>query len=242
MKRLSPGFVIGLVVSIILGFGIVAGIWLGLDSITGLGYEPAVLQATKTGPSSATIGLATFPNGHVCHADAGAPQVDWVTFCSSTNLQGTNLEVPANSVITVVIKQYDTPTGLVNGYFRQVLGTIGGIALLNKKPFSQISADVPGHTFTLQSPPNSPYPIFVNVPLAGVSPNAPSNVTINGNSYPTPNVISFQFRTGPAGTTYIWHCYVPCGDTVYARKPPFGFSGPMWTTGYMAGTMSVTNY
>jgi hypothetical protein len=123
-----------------------------------------------------------------------------------------------------------------------VRGTIGGVALLNNKPFSQVSADAPGHTFTIQSSPNSPYPLFVNVPLVGVPENAPDNENIEGNSYPTPNVISFQFRTGPAGISYIWHCYVPCGDTVGNRKPPFGFSGPMWTTGFMSGTMTVTNY
>ncbi len=243
MNRHSSGFIIWLIVSIILGFGIVAVIALGLQSIQGLGYEPPVLQATKTGPNSATLQLATYPDGHVCHADAGALQVGWVTYCAGTGTgQGTSLEVPPNSVITVVIKQYDTPTTLVNDYFSQVRGTIGGIALLNNKPFSRVSADAPSHTFTLQSTPNSPYPIFVSVPLVGVPPNAPSNVTINGSSYPTPNVISFQFRTGPAGITYVWHCYDPCGDTVYARKSPFGFSGPMWTTGYMSGTMTVSSY
>jgi hypothetical protein len=238
MKKHSSGIIIGLVVSIILGFGILAGIWLSLNAIAGLGYEPGVLRATKTGSNSATIEIAAFPDSHVCHSDMGEPQIDWVTFCPTTSL-----EVPANSVITVVIKQYDTPTTLINDYFRQVRGTMGGIALLNNKPFSEVSADAPGHTFTIQSSPNSPYPLFVNVPLVGVSPNAPSNaVTINGNPYPAPNVISFQFQTGPAGITYIWHCYVPCGDTVYARKAPLGFSGPMWTTGFMSGTMTVTNY
>jgi hypothetical protein len=170
------------------------------------------------------------------------PQINWVTYCSATGTQGTNLEVPPNSLITVVIKQYDSSTSLINDYFRQVRGTVGGTALLNNKPYSEVSADAPGHTFTLQSTPNSPYPIFVSVPLVGVSATAPANVTINGNSYATPNIISFQFRTGPAGITYVWHCYDPCGDTVYARKPPFGFSGPMSTTGYMAGTMTVSNY
>jgi hypothetical protein len=239
LKRLSPGFIIGIVASIILGFGIIAGIALGLRSIEGLGYEPAATQAIKTGPNSATIGLATFPDGHICHAEQGEPQIDWVTYCSSTNLQGTNLEVPPNSVITVVIKQYDSASTLINDYFRQVMGTMGDVALLNNKPFSKVSADAPGHTFTLQSTPNSPYPLFVNVPLVGVPDDAPDNVTINGNSYPTPNVISFRFRTGPAGITYIWHCYVPCGSD---RGVPYGFSGPMATTGYMAGTMTVSNY
>jgi len=242
LKQHSSGFIIGLVVSIILGFGIVAGIWLGLSSISGLGSESGVVQATRTGPNSATLELASYPDSRVCHADAPAAQAIWVTYCSGTNGLPTHLEVPPNSVITVVIKQYDSSTPLINDYFRQVRGTIGDVAMLNGKPFSQVSADAPSHTFTLQSTPNSPYPIFVSVPLVGTPNNAPTPVNINGNMYPTPNVISFQFRTGPAGITYLWHCYDPCGDTQYARKPPFGFSGPMWTLGYMSGTVSVTNY
>ncbi|GAC1344930.1 MAG: hypothetical protein NVSMB27_06490 [Ktedonobacteraceae bacterium] len=242
MKQHSSGFIIGIVASIILGFGVVALIALGLRSVAGLGYEPDVLQAAKTGPNSATIQLATYPDSHVCHPDASAQQISWVTYCSSTNQQGSNIVVPPNSVITVIIKQYDSSTALINDYFRQVRGTIGGTALLNNKPYSEVSADAPGHTFTLQSTPDSPYPIFVSVPLVGVSSSAPANQVVYGNNYPTPNIISFQFRTGPAGITYVWHCYDPCGDTQYARKPPFGFSGPMGTTGYMAGTLTVSNY
>ncbi len=243
MKQHSSGIIIGLVASIILGFGILAGIWLSLSSISSLGSESGVVQATRTGPNSATLELATYPDSHVCHADAPAAQAIWVTYCSGTNGQANNLEVPPNSVITVVIKQYDSSTTLTNDYFRQVRGTIGGVALLNNKPFSQVSADAPSHTFTIQSSPNnSTYPIFVSVPLVGTPNNAPTPVNINGNMYPVPNVISFQFKTGPAGITYIWHCYDPCGDTQYARKPPFGFSGPMWTLGYMSGMMTVTNY
>lgn len=108
---------------------------------------------------------------------------------------------------------------------------------VNGKSMSEVSADAPGHTFTIQSPPDSPNPLFVSVPLIGVADDAPSAVTINGNQYPKPNVISFQFRTGPSGT-YIWHCYVPCGND---RGVPFGFSGPMSTTGFMAGTMTVAS-
>ena len=260
MKQHSSGIIIGLVASIILGFGILAGIWLSLSSISGLGSESGVVQAKRVG-NSETLELATFPDSHVCHPDAPAAQAIWVTFCSGTT--GTNgvankLEVPPNSVVTVVINQYDSGTALINDYFGQVRGTIGGAAMLDGQPFSNVSevgqisktvkghtfsAD-PGHTFTIQSAPNTPpdEAIFVSVPLIGVNSNAPANVNINGNMYPTPNVISFQFKTGPAGITYLWHCYDPCGDTQYARKPPFGFSGPMWTLGYMSGTMTVTNY
>jgi len=257
MRQHSSGIIIGLVVSIIVGFGILAGVWLSLGSISTLGTDSGVVQATRTGPNSATLELATFPDSHVCHADAPAAQAIWVTFCSGTNGVANKLEVPPNSVITVVINQYDSGTTLTNDYFGQVRGTIGDVAMLDGKPFGNLS-DVsaiskntpghtfsgdPGHTFTIQSAPNEySYPIFVSVPLIGVNSTAPANVNINGNMYPTPNVISFQFKTGPAGITYLWHCYDPCGDTQYARKPPFGFSGPMWTLGYMSGTMTVTNY
>ncbi len=239
MKRHSPGFYIGIVASIILGFGIVAVVWVGLASIQGLGYEPPALQATKTGPNAAELDLSTYPDSMVCHPDAPNPQIEWVTYCASTNAQGTSIEVPPNSLITVVIKQYDSASGLYNDFFQKVQGTVGGIAMYNNKPMSQINPDDTAHTFTIQSVPDETNPIFVSVPLLGVPDNAPNNVTINGNPYPTPNVIQFQFRTGPAGHTYVWHCYVPCGND---RESPYGFSGPMATTGYMAGTITVTNY
>jgi hypothetical protein len=230
MKRHSSGFIIGIVVSIILGFGIVAGIALGLSSAKGLGYEPGVLLATKTpGTNNATLNLSTYPDSQVCHPDQGNPQITWVTYCPSTTF-----EVPANSLITVVINQYDSASGLYNDFFQKVQGTVGGVAMYNNKPMSQINADDAAHTFTIQSTPDEPNPIFVSVPLLGVADDAPNLA----NGYPAPNVITFQFHTGPAGT-YIWHCYVPCGND---KESPYGFSGPMATTGFMAGTMTVTNY
>ena len=233
MKRHSAGFFIGLVVTIIVGFAVVVVVWFGLGSVQGLGYDPPAVQATKTGPNSATLNLAAFPDSLTCHSDAPNPQIGWVSFCPTT------LELPPNSVITVVIKQYDTSTGLYNDFFNKVQGTVGGIALYNNKPMARLDTANIAHTFTIQSVPDETNPIFVSVPLLGVPDNAPNNVTVNGNPYPTPTVIQFQFRTGPAGHTYIWHCYVPCGSDMEA---PFGFGGPMATTGFMAGTISVTNY
>jgi hypothetical protein len=235
LKQHSIGFVLGLVAAFILGFGAVAGIWLGLSSSGGLGYEPGILQATKTGPNSASLSLSTFPDSQVCHPNSGDQKIEWVTYCPTTNF-----EVPPNSVITVTIRNYDSATTLINDYFSQVHGTIGGVELVNNKPISQTGSDNVSHTFTLQSVPDAPnhYPIFVSVPLVAVADDAPTPVNINGNSYPNPNVITFQFRTGPPGT-YIWHCYDPCGND---REAPYGFSGPMSTTGFMAGQMTVASY
>jgi len=235
----SSGLLFGVVASLILGFGILAGVIIGMRSIQGLGYEPSVLRATKTGPNSAELDISTFPDSQACHPGDPNPEITWVTYCPSTSW-----ELPANSVITVVIKQYDSASGLYNDFFQTVQGTIGNVAMYNNKPMSQINADDVAHTFTIQTPPAADNPLFVSVPLLGVADNAPSDtnvVGVDGNTYqyPKPNVISFQFRTGPAGTVYIWHCYVPCGND---RETPYGFSGPMSTTGYMAGTMTVTNY
>src|SRR6266566_8747243 len=202
MKQRSSGFVIGIVLSIILGFGIVALIALGLRSDTGLGNEPGVLQATK-GPNGATLNVSTYPDSMVCHPDAPNPEINWVTYCPSTSW-----ELPANSLITVVINQYDSASGLYNDFFQKVQGTVGNVAMYNDKPMSQINGDDAAHTFTIQSQPDETNPIFVSVPLLGVPDNAPNlaNVTgFDGNQYqyPKPNVIEFQFRTGPAGHTYI---------------------------------------
>src|SRR5260370_29695867 len=76
MKRHSSGFIIGIVVSIILGFGVVAGVAVGLRSTGGLGYEPKVWLADKTGPNSATLNLSTYPDSMVCHSEQGAPQIE----------------------------------------------------------------------------------------------------------------------------------------------------------------------
>jgi hypothetical protein len=234
MNKVSPGFVIGIVASIILGFGIIAGVGFGLRAMTGLGYNTNVLQATKTGPNSAELDLSTYPDSQICHSSDGNPQIDWVTYCPDTSFQ-----VPPNSLITVVIKQYDSASGLYNGFFQQVQGTVDGTATYNGKTMNKVDAADVAHTFTLQSQPfDTANPLYVSVPLLGVADDAPNNTTVDGVQYPTPNVIEFQFRTGADGT-YVWHCYVPCGND---RETPYGFTGPMSTTGFMAGTLTVASY
>ncbi len=234
MKPNSLSLVIGVIGSIILGFGVIAGAWLSLQAVTGLGHAPDVVQAQKTGPDSATLSLSTFPDSMACHGDNGGPNPTWVSYCPTTSF-----EVPPNSTITMIIKNYDSSTQLHNDFYRQVRGTINSVEMVNDKPMSQVKIDQIAHTFTLQSPPNADYPIFVSVPIVGTPNNAPTPVNINGNSYATPNTISFQFRTGPSGN-YIWHCYDPCGSGLQADNQ--GFGGPMSTIGYMAGSMNVVSY
>ncbi len=229
MNKVSPGFVFGIVASIILGFGIFAGIVFAMRANTGLGYETGVLQATKTGPGTAELDLGTYPDSQLCHAGDGNPQINWVSYCPDTSFQ-----VPPNSLITVVIKQYDSASGLYNDFYQDVQGTVGGTATYNGKTMNKVDAADIAHTFTLQSQPFEANPLYVSVPLLGVADDAKPL----SNGYPAPNVIEFQFRTGADGT-YVWHCYVPCGND---RESPYGFTGPMSTTGFMAGTLTVASY
>jgi hypothetical protein len=198
----------------------------------GLGYEPAAVHAT----TGARITLGAYPDSMVCHGSGGGPHADWVTYCPSTTIK-----VPAHSTVTVTIDQYDSATTFHNPFFAKVRGTVGGRMTVNGRPMTHVSLDAAGHTFTIQTPPNAnESQLFVSVPLLGVPDNAPNVVTINGNKYPRPNVIVFQFKTGSPGT-YVWHCYIPCGtglagDGIGGQN---NFGGPMATTGYMSGTITV---
>ena len=222
------GAVITLAVLVVVFFGMVEGV----RAIGGLGHEPAATSAT----TGANLSLGVFPDSMVCHGSGGGPHPEWVTYCPSTSLK-----VPAYSTITVTVKQYDSSTALHNYYFSQVSGTVGGVMFVNGKPMTRVNPDAAAHTFTIQTPPGVKYQLLVNVPLPGVSATAPNAVKINGNPYPKPNLIVFQFRTGAPGD-YVWKCYVPCGTGLAGDglNGQDGFGGPMGTTGYMAGTLTVT--
>ncbi|MCL4421567.1 MAG: hypothetical protein M1115_00100 [Actinobacteria bacterium] len=230
----------GAVLSVMIGFVVVFAAWVGVRSLANLGYQPATVAATKVAVNRASLTLSVFPNSYPCHGSAGgAPgggaDPGWVTFCPSTSLQ-----VPANTVVTMTILQYDTPTTLHNKFFDTVRGTVGGTMSLNGRPITSVPASDVAHTFTLQSLPTKAAGkykyLFVSVPLVGVPNSTPNTVTIAGHLYPKPNVIRFRFRTGPAGT-YVWHCYDPCGTGLEGYQK--GFGGPMATTGYMSGTLTV---
>jgi hypothetical protein len=227
------GRVVGVAVACVATGALFVGLVFAVRAGKGLGYNPPAVSQT----TGANVALATFPDSMVCHGSGGGAHPEWVTYCPTTSIK-----VPANSIVTVTIRQYDSATTLHNAFFDQVRGTVGGVMTVNGKPVRQLTPDTAGHTFTIQTPPNAHEPyLFVSVPLLGVPDNAPSAVTINGNQYPRPNVIVFRFRTGGAGT-YVWHCYIPCG-TGLAGEGLTGqnnFGGPMGTTGYMSGTLTVT--
>lgn len=224
---------VGVAVTVLLVAGLFALLVFLVRGQRGLGYEPAASSAT----AGASITLGAFPDSMACHGAGGGPHPRWVTYCPSTTIK-----LPAHRIVTVTIDQYDTATTFHNPFFDQVRGTIGNAMTVNGRPMTRVDLDAAGHTFTIQTPPDvTEDQLFVSVPLLGVSANAPSAVTINGSQYPKPNVIVFRFRTGGPGI-YVWHCYIPCG-TGLAGEGVGGqnnFGGPMATTGYMAGTVTVT--
>jgi hypothetical protein len=195
--------------------------------------HPSELQASVKGyvntPSGrlphAFLNLAAYPDAMAGeHGASGGAHPDWVSYGPTTNLQ-----VPAHSVVTITIKQYDSGGTIYNPYFAQVHGTLDGTETVNGKKVTGIDPNNVGHTFTLHMFPTGNQPeVFISVPLPAVADNAPNLA----NGYPKPEVVSFSFITGAAGT-YVWNCEYPCG-TEYRS-----FGGPMSSVGYMDGTLKV---
>ena len=137
-------------------------------------------------------------------------QKDWPAFSPS------NLVVPANSLVTVTIRDYDLGNTAMpqHSSFTTVQGTAGTIATVDGQSYSSLPSDKIAHTFTIPQ-------LNVNVPLPGDG--------TRGKDY---NTVTFTFHTGAAGT-YTFRCFDPCGTG------PMGMMGPMMTQGYMIGTLTV---
>jgi heme/copper-type cytochrome/quinol oxidase subunit 2 len=137
-------------------------------------------------------------------------QKDWPAFSPS------NLVVPANSLITVTMRDHDlgNTAMLQNSPFTTVQGTVGTNATVDGREYASLAPDKIAHTFTIPQ-------LNVNVPLPG-----------DGMKSKDFNTVTFSFRTGAAGT-YAFRCLDPCGTG------PMGMMGPMQTQGYMMGTLVV---
>ena len=137
-------------------------------------------------------------------------QKDWPAYSP------TNLVVPANSLVTVTIRDYDLgDTPLPQGSpFTSVQGTVNGIATVDGQHYASLAPEKVAHTFTIPQ-------LHINIPLPGDAPK--------GASYDT---VTFTFHTGKAGS-YTFQCFDPCGTG------SSGFEGPMVTKGYMLGTLAV---
>lgn len=152
---------------------------------------------------------------------------DWVIYGPTSNLI-----VPANSKVTISIRQYDSGISLLNDFYSNVYGTIGDKMTVDGKTMSGIRADQVAHTFTIHgvAPEGQPY-LFVSVPLTRLPDEVVNAGTDNGLP-PRPHVITFSFYVHGPGH-YVWQCEYPCGTRYNA------FGGPMSTNGYMNGNFDV---
>lgn len=227
---MSPRKLIGPVVTVLLGGALVVALGLVLHQSPSPAVAARVEAATNPSPGEqhhVYVHLSTYPDSMAGeHGKDGGANPDWVSYGP-----GTNIKVPAHSLVTLTIDQYDGGEAITNPWFAKVHGTVDGTETVDGKAVTQIDPEAVGHTWTLHAAPTDQDPLFVSAPLPAVPDDAP---LAPGSDYPKPIQVTISFRTKGPGT-YIWNCEFPCGDGYYAK-----FGGPMSTRGYMSGTFNVT--
>jgi hypothetical protein len=185
--------------------------------------RPPAVAASGTAPR-ASLTLQTVPSLGF------GPHPAWVSYLARDSRgkwqHSTTLTVPANSLVTMTIYQFDTATGLRNPYWGGPRGIVGELTV-DGKPVPTLDPDLASHTFAIPD-------LSLSVPLKGVADNAKNQCSVAPCSLTQAHTtITFTFRTGKAGT-YRWQCFVPC-----AAGFILGFGGPMQSVGYMDGYLSV---
>ena len=241
------GKYLGAVLSLVVAALIVTGAVLALG---GLARGQPLLQAADAGTSTVDqstlkhthITLQTFPAnpyedpswmqshfpGGMDNGTAIPPagdNQDWVTYWPSTNLV-----VPAHTLVTITVENYDGKTPLLNPFYARAQGVVGNSITVDGKAANTVDPNDVSHTFTIHSIPNDTQPwLYVSVPITGEA----DDVQTDDAGFPDkPVVTEFSFITGAPGH-YIWQCIDPCGSGFN------GFGGPMSTKGYMSGTLTV---
>jgi len=206
----SPNYPNGIQVATRVGTAVVAG-----------QTVPHVSLAFQTYPdSTGTVdGKQVHPNG----------SSSWPAYGFTNQFQ-----VPAHSLVTVTIRQYDSGGSLNDPFFSNVIGTIGGTATITTPAgktttVRQWDPNKIGHTFTMRGTPGVDPSFFLNVPLP-TNANLPEGSSNDdaGQHY----TVRFSFMSGSKGT-YAWNCEFPCGSMVA------GFGGVMNTYGFMSGFVHV---
>jgi hypothetical protein len=221
---------LGALTTVIIGVAVIAGVG---TYVANAKNDSRVLAATPAGTMDtpqgtlphATLALSVYPDSMAgTHGKNGGAHPDYVTYGPVTNF-----EVPAHSVITITVTNYDSGGSLNNDYFSHVRGTIDGSATLNGARITQISTDAVGHTFTIHGLAVKQDELFVSVPMQKVE-----DADVPDTGYTTkPMVTTFTFITGGPGE-YVWNCEYPCGDGSIAN-----FGHAMSTMGYMSGHFTV---
>jgi len=201
-QRSSLAFVlVGTVIGMLFCAALVFGTFNALNVVFGRPAAQSVAHAAQIKHAGLNLSILINQPGM---------QKDWPGYSN------TNLVVPANSVVTVTIHNYDLGDTLLpaGSPFGKVQGTVGNIALAEGNVYSALALDKVAHTFTIPQ-------LGLSVPIPGDAPT--------GASYAS---VTFTFHIGKAGT-YTFRCLDPCGTGAS------GWMGPMLTKGYMVGTLTV---
>jgi hypothetical protein len=131
-------------------------------------------------------------------------------------LPATTLNVPAQSVVTFTIRNFDLDSTSIpaSSLATRVQGTVGGVAYADGQPYSTLDRMKIAHTFSAAA-------LKLNVPIPGYSAIGKRYVTV-----------TFSVRTGKSGV-YAWRCMAPCGEG------QDGKAGPMADDAYMRGMLFV---
>lgn len=193
---------------------------LGTAVVNGQSMPHVALQFQTYPDSTGTV------DGKPVHA-SGNPS--WPAYGFTNEFQ-----VPAHSLVTVTVHQFDSGGSLNNPFFSKVAGTVGGTATVTdpsgkSQTITQWDPNNIGHTFTMRGAPGFDPGFFLNVPLPTNS-NFPTNSTNQdaGQSY----TVTFSFISGGKGI-YAWNCEYPCGSMVAS------FGGVMGAYGFMSGFVHV---
>ncbi len=181
---------------------------------TAQGKSPAA-NAPASSPTQPTK-VSTVPTKHINLSIVATMTMPDGSTMGPTYLPTTSLYVPAHSMVTVTIVNYDIgDTDLPAGSpFANVSNVVGGSAKVDGASYTQLDITKVAHTFTIPQ-------LNVNVPIPGDSATGASSLTV-----------TFSFMTGAAGV-YDWRCMDPCGSG------SSGWGGPMATMGQMEGTLTV---
>ena len=211
-------------VSVLLGAGVLSLMGFGLASAQP--HQPALMASPTGTRGHVALTISVYPDSQIGgNRGTGGAHPDWVSYSND------NLVVPANSVVDMTVKQYDSGGELNNSVFGNVFGTIGNTMNVNGTEVSSWDPTSIGHTFTLRGISGDGTRLMVSVPLPfDTNKGAENN---GGGVEVAPMVVKFSFKTGGKGV-YQWNCEFPCGGS---RQGQFGEA--MSTYGYMSGTLTV---
>ena len=233
---------LGLILTFVVAFVAIGGVALFFMSqtYTSPNYPNGVQVATSLGTTvvagkavpHVALQFATYPDST---GSVGGKQIhpsgnpSWPAYGLTNQWQ-----VPAHSLVTLTIRQYDSGGALNNPFFAKIQGTVGGTATVTSpsgvtKTVTAWDPNNVGHTFTMRGTPGVDPNFFVNVPL-------PTNANLpNNNNDPDAGqyyTVKFSFMSGSKGT-YAWNCEFPCGQMVAS------FGGVMGAYGFMSGFVHV---